>query len=1172
MKLKWMHKTNRKESGNVLLTLFAAVAVIGTIGGSATVLMRGPLSTMSDVNQSTMTTGHVSTAAKMVMLDAENWTAGGDCDNDRVVEPRPWRTHTDPTPTGGGFIPNEIGSMKRDPWGTQLGYCAWDHGSVVTDKETVIDDNGCDGFNLLEGTNQRDYPAVAIISAGPNGTFDSTCRDWSAADLDADGEIDTGAGDALMFESGGDDIYVVYSYAEAAQELPSLWRVDTPDIWSIGIDATGTPEVVAQDDVEFTGSDVFAPTRMEMLGNLGLLLPNETQLVNCNVGTEGQMRRNMSGADPVLEICESNTWVSVSGTGSGETGSSAVGGNTSLSIIGATDGLVGYWRLDETLGTDVFDSSGNGNTGTMGGGLDAANDSRSAIYDNGLEFDGTTTNYGIDIPYDLSFNPDDYTITAWFKVDEFDAQGAYKIAGTNYTSSELFTLGVNLPENALRCRMGNTTTLQSPNDSIVPGVWYFGACVNDTDAREFQAYLNGQALGAPINTFGSTTDTQDARFAIGYLYQENSGTSGDYFNGTIDDVRFYNRALSAEEISEIYNREDFIARVNVAANVEMDDEIGQAAWSITSPSDTIDRGVGLAFKIAHDFTLDDTPSAAIVATRATTPSRADLNFQTFDGTSLKNAMTIPITDTGFFLHDVAGADFHTNMQIGEHYNGSFNNDYEYGLLATSNNYSENQMTYFGADNDDDFGTALLFSNILKLQRANENASSVTEVIRFESTPSITFFDDIKVQSTGGPAGYLSEVYSNTASDVAAFDFQRSRADTGAVKDGDLVGSMLFRGYEGGFVADGQAAIRAVVNGTVSTGDVPVDLVFGTSAAGTASTVEGMRLRSTGEVGVGLSAPEAKFHVGGRLAGDEGVLIGTDSTCAAVADSGTLSYNSGTFELCDGSAFNAFLVGVSTESYCKPIPFDFFDRDDLTANTNFETNTVMIGGISGSCTLIVESNSASMTIIQNGVDQTGGVITVSNGDRIALRMQTGVNNADYVSAYVSLGDHKDEVHFQTVGKITFATSAEYTGNLGGVLGAHAICNSHAQDAGLEGSFMAWLTSDDTDTSPDTSFRKYDGGYYLTDGTKIADNWSDLTDGTIDSNLDTDENGNAATSTSAWTNTEIDGTRTNTVDCVEWTSESGSESGQTGRTNLSNSQWTENNSELCSGDRNLYCFEQ
>ena len=74
-------------------------------------------------------------------------------------------------------------------------------------------------------------------------------------------------------------------------------------------------------------------------------------------------------------------------------------------------GLAGHWKLDESSGTTAADSSGNGNNGTMQGGLDAGNDSVPGRIHNALDFDGTD-DY-IDMG-DL-FYSDQLSVCAWVK-------------------------------------------------------------------------------------------------------------------------------------------------------------------------------------------------------------------------------------------------------------------------------------------------------------------------------------------------------------------------------------------------------------------------------------------------------------------------------------------------------------------------------------------------------------------------------------------------------------------------------------------------------------------------------------------------------------------------------------------------------------------------------------
>ena len=116
------------------------------------------------------------------------------------------------------------------------------------------------------------------------------------------------------------------------------------------------------------------------------------------------------------------------------------------------------------------------------------------------------------------------------------------------------------------------------------------------------------------------------------------------------------------------------------------------------------------------------------------------------------------------------------------------------------------------------------------------------------------------------------------------------------------------------------------------------------------------------------------------------------------------------------------------------------------------------------------------------------------------------------------------------KKVFVTSASYNGNLGGVSGANQKCQSLATAVGLEGIFNAWVLS------PSSNFdRSHDTiPYYLIDGTLLANDWADLTDGDIQNPINMDENGDIVpASARAWTATSSEGSA-QVNDCGYWTS--------------------------------------
>lgn len=76
------------------------------------------------------------------------------------------------------------------------------------------------------------------------------------------------------------------------------------------------------------------------------------------------------------------------------------------------------------------------------------------------------------------------------------------------------------------------------------------------------------------------------------------------------------------------------------------------------------------------------------------------------------------------------------------------------------------------------------------------------------------------------------------------------------------------------------------------------------------------------------------------------------------------------------------------------------------------------------------------------------------------------------------------------KLVFATSTVHSGDLGGVAGADDICQLRASEAGLHGTYRAWIASSSTLDDPLSRFIKDPFPYRLVEGTRVADNWDGL----------------------------------------------------------------------------------
>ena len=115
-------------------------------------------------------------------------------------------------------------------------------------------------------------------------------------------------------------------------------------------------------------------------------------------------------------------------------------------------------------------------------------------------------------------------------------------------------------------------------------------------------------------------------------------------------------------------------------------------------------------------------------------------------------------------------------------------------------------------------------------------------------------------SIAGTSGVQSNIYVDNHAgdqDSANFIFRKSRNTTigshTVVQDDDDLGSILFQGSDGNSYETG-AQIVAEVDGTPGDGDMPGRLLFKTTADGSSSSTERMRITSAGNVGIGTDNP------------------------------------------------------------------------------------------------------------------------------------------------------------------------------------------------------------------------------------------------------------------------------------------------------------------------------
>ena len=215
------------------------------------------------------------------------------------------------------------------------------------------------------------------------------------------------------------------------------------------------------------------------------------------------------------------------------------------------EGLVGWWKLDETSGTSAADSSGNGNTGTLTN-MDPATDWVSGIKSGALDFDDTDDYVAIGDVGDSSAN---MTVTAWVNGSVFGTNSSITTIiskeQTGANSSWILRVGdsgidTDEPQWVIRQSDGTEKKLNA-NARLDTGRWYHIAAVYDNTGR-MALYIDGsldiENLSAADGTLrDSAGDTEIGR---------SNATNARVWAGELDDVRIYNRALSAAEIQRLF--------------------------------------------------------------------------------------------------------------------------------------------------------------------------------------------------------------------------------------------------------------------------------------------------------------------------------------------------------------------------------------------------------------------------------------------------------------------------------------------------------------------------------------------------------------------------------------------------------------------------------------------
>jgi len=221
--------------------------------------------------------------------------------------------------------------------------------------------------------------------------------------------------------------------------------------------------------------------------------------------------------------------------------------NVVIRSPGINDGLIAYYPFSG----NAKDESGNGHDGTVSGAsleMDRFGNPNSAYVFDGID------DY-INIAGSSDFSLSSWTIAGWIKINDNPGLYSSNIVGKMSTTDHYNFQVSFLPEQ------------RQPPNVIVSGYetcddefdhplvfyhsplheWIFFASVRDDNSGRNALYINGEEVGEGVWPDDSPC-LDDTDLRIGHKFEPNSVC----FNGAIDDVRIYNRALSEAEIQGLF--------------------------------------------------------------------------------------------------------------------------------------------------------------------------------------------------------------------------------------------------------------------------------------------------------------------------------------------------------------------------------------------------------------------------------------------------------------------------------------------------------------------------------------------------------------------------------------------------------------------------------------------
>ena len=278
--------------------------------------------------------------------------------------------------------------------------------------------------------------------------------------------------------------------------------------------------------------------------------------------------------------------------------------------------LIGHWEFEEGAGTTAADSAGVADAALNN--VAWGSDGTRASF---VTFSGEPGSYAdpsLNVPAAFLGTAGNFTVAFWVNRAVGDAEPNSVVVGNRNNSAGADFVPrqfVKFTPTKFEFHMdGNGNDNFEPGPDMVNGEWHHEAVTMSNGTLQY--YRDGVALGSPKAVTQSLTFDQPLYFGG----QANNGGGGEFFNGSLDDIRLYDNALTAAQVLELVEAVNFPPRFD-ADPIEKPDAVVGVAYSDTlagaatdpNPGDTVTYSLVSGpswLQIAEGGALSGTPAQA----------------------------------------------------------------------------------------------------------------------------------------------------------------------------------------------------------------------------------------------------------------------------------------------------------------------------------------------------------------------------------------------------------------------------------------------------------------------------------------------------------------------------------------------------------------------------------